>query len=302
MKIHRIIPIPFLLLFMLISCGNEETGFVEERVIEHEGLERSFLIYVPKNIKENAPLVVAIHGYTSSAKTLMGYSGINQVADKEGFLVAYPQGTKDSRDNNFFNVGYEFHSDSKVNDVNFIREIVLNLTKDYKLNSKRVFATGMSNGGDMSYLLACTSSDLFTAVAPVAGVMMKDTLENCNPEKKIPIFEIHGTKDSISKFEGDMNNEDKWGAYYDLPSTIEFWVNKHALSEKETIQLENKNTEDGTTITFERYWSDESQREVWFYIVNDGNHTWPGMTGLFSRTANQDINSAEEIWKFFSKF
>ena len=302
MKIHRIIPIPFLLLFMLISCGNEETGFVEERVIEHEGLERSFLIYVPKNIKENAPLVVAIHGYTSSAKTLMGYSGINQIADKEGFLVAYPQGTKDSRDNYFFNVGYEFHSDSKVNDVNFIREIVLNLTKDYKLNSKRVFATGMSNGGDMSYLLACTSSDLFTAVAPVAGVMMKDTLENCNPEKKIPIFEIHGTKDSISKFEGDMNNEDKWGAYYDLPSTIEFWVNKHALNEKETIQLENKNTEDGTTITFERYWSDESQREVWFYIVNDGNHTWPGMTGLFSRTANQDINSAEEIWKFFSKF
>ena len=302
MKIHRIIPIPFLLLFMLISCGNEETGFVEERVIEHGGLERSFLIYVPKNIKENAPLVVAIHGYTSSAKTLMGYSGINQVADKEGFLVAYPQGTKDSRDNNFFNVGYEFHSDSKVNDVNFIREIVLNLTKDYQLNSKRVFATGMSNGGDMSYLLACTSSDLFTAVAPVAGVMMKDTLESCNPEKKIPIFEIHGTKDSISKFEGDMNNEDKWGAYYDLPSTIEFWVNKHALNEKETIQLENKNTEDGTTITFERYWSDESQREVWFYIVNDGNHTWPGMTGLFSRTANQDINSAEEIWKFFSKF
>tara|TARA_B100000700_G_scaffold321605_1_gene421231 strand:+ start:286 stop:1194 length:909 start_codon:yes stop_codon:yes gene_type:complete len=302
MKIHRIIPIPFLLLFMLISCGNEETGIVEERVIEHEGLERSFLIYVPTNIKENAPLVVAIHGYTSSAKTLMGYSGINQVADKEGFLVAYPQGTKDSRDNNFFNVGYEFHSDSKVNDVNFIREIVLNLTKDYKLNSKRVFATGMSNGGDMSYLLACTSSDLFTAVAPVAGVMMKDTLENCNPVKKIPIFEIHGTKDSISKFEGDMNNEDKWGAYYDLPSTIEFWVNKHALNEKETIQLENKNTEDGTTITFERYWSDESQQEVWFYIVNDGNHTWPGMTGLFSRTANQDINSAEEIWKFFSKF
>ena len=302
MKIHKIIPIPFLLLFMLISCGNEETGIVEERVIEHEGLERSFLIYVPTNIKENAPLVVAIHGYTSSAKTLMGYSGINQVADKEGFLVAYPQGTKDSRDNNFFNVGYEFHSDSKVNDVNFIREIVLNLTKDYKLNSKRVFATGMSNGGDMSYLLACTSSDLFTAVAPVAGVMMKDTLENCNPVKKIPIFEIHGTKDSISKFEGDMNNEDKWGAYYDLPSTIEFWVNKHALNEKETIQLENKNTEDGTTITFERYWSNESQREVWFYIVNDGNHTWPGMTGLFSRTANQDINSAEEIWKFFSKF
>ena len=232
----------------------------------------------------------------------MEYSDMNAIADREGFMVIYPQGTKDTAGNTFFNVGYEFHQDSKIDDVSFIRNLFTLLSEEYGLKRKKGFATGMSNGGDMSYLLACTSSDLFTAVAPVAGVMMKDTLESCNPEKKIPIFEIHGTKDSISKFEGDMNNEDKWGAYYDLPSTIEFWVNKHALNEKETIQLKNKNTEDGTTITFERYWSDESQREVWFYIVNGGNHTWPGMTGLFGRTANQDINTAEEIWKFFNRF
>ncbi len=302
MRIHRTIAILFLFLFVLISCGNNETGFVEERVIEHQGLKRSFLIYVPENIKENAPLVVAIHGYTSTAKILMGYSGINQIADLEGFMVAYPQGTKDSRNNNFFNVGYEFHSDSKVDDIGFIREIVLNLSKEFKLNPEKVFATGMSNGGDMSYLLACRSSDLFTAVAPVAGVMMKDTLDNCNPDKKIPIFEIHGTKDLISKFQGDMKNQDQWGPYYDLPSTIEFWANLHALREKQIIQLEDKDKNDGTTITFERYWSKESDKEVWFYIVNEGNHTWPGMKGFFGRTANQDINTAEEIWSFFKKY
>ena len=195
MGIHKTISIPFLFLFVLISCGNNETGFVEERVIEHEGLKRSFLIYVPENIKENAPLVVAIHGYTSTAKILMGYSGINQIADIEGFMVAYPQGTKDSRDNNFFNVGYEFHSDSKVNDIGFIREIVLNLSEEFKLNSKKVFATGMSNGGDMSYMLACQANDVFRAIAPVAGCMMEEIYNTCD-SSPIPVLEIHGDNDN----------------------------------------------------------------------------------------------------------
>ena len=232
----------------------------------------------------------------------MGYSGINEVANREGFLVAYPQGSKDSRDNNFFNVGYEFNADSKINDVTFIRAIVKDLKEEFKLDPNKIFATGMSNGGDMSYLLACTSSDLFTAVAPIAGVMMKETLDNCNPERLIPIFEIHGTNDSISKFEGDIENKDQWGPYYDLPSTILFWAEKHGLNQKEIINLEDKNKEDGTNITFERYWSESSNKEVWFYIVNEGTHTWPGMKGFFSRTANQDINTAEEIWIFFNKF
>tara|TARA_B100000427_G_C15511506_1_gene596413 strand:+ start:222 stop:1145 length:924 start_codon:yes stop_codon:yes gene_type:complete len=294
-------------LLFIYGCDNkitsiEELGQIDERIVVHKDLERSFLIYIPHNLKENPALIVAIHGYTSSAKTLMDYSSINDIADREGFLVVYPQGTKDSRNNNFFNVGYEFHSDSNIDDVSFIRKIVTDLKEEYKLDSKRIFATGMSNGGDMSYLLACTSSDIFSAIAPVAGVMMKDTLESCNPKNGIPVFEIHGTKDSISKFYGDMENKDKWGPYYDLPTTIQFWSNKLGLKEKETTLLEDKDTSDGTTITFQRYWSKESDKEVWFYIVNEGNHTWPGMKGFFGRTANQDINTAEEIWSFFKKY
>ena len=138
-------------LLFIYGCDNkitsiEELGQIDERIVVHKDLERSFLIYIPHNLKENPALIVAIHGYTSSAKTLMDYSSINDIADREGFLVVYPQGTKDSRNNNFFNVGYEFHSDSNIDDVSFIRKIVTDLKEEYKLDSKRIFATGMSNG------------------------------------------------------------------------------------------------------------------------------------------------------------
>ena len=174
-------------------------------------------LHIPQDLEDKAPLVVVIHGYTSAAENIMSYSKMNEVADREGFAVIYPQGTIDSQGNAFFNVGYEFNKDSKIDDVSFIRELVIQVRDTYQLSEKNIFATGMSNGGDMSYLLACTSSDLFKAVAPVAGVMMKETLDNSNPQNPIPDFEIHGTNDKISLFQGDLENKEGWGSYYGLP-------------------------------------------------------------------------------------
>ena len=138
----------------------------EERTIMHEGVEREFLVHIPDNLTEDSPIVFVIHGYTDSATQIMEYSGMNEVADREGFIVVYPQGTIDSQGNTFFNVGYEFHKDSTIDDVSFIRDLFVSLSEEYSLKRKQGFATGMSNGGDMSYLLACTSADLFRAVAP----------------------------------------------------------------------------------------------------------------------------------------
>ena len=165
---------------LIVSVFFVSLIFSEERTFSHQGLERTYHLYLPENLIISAPLVVVMHGYTSSAKNIMSYSKMNEVADREGFAVVYPQGTIDTEGNAFFNVGYEFHQTSKIDDVSFIRELVLYLREEYQLSKKNTFATGMSNGGDMSYLLACTASDLFSAVAPVAGVMMKEILDNCN--------------------------------------------------------------------------------------------------------------------------
>jgi len=283
----------------------------EEGTFSHQGLDRYYYLHLPDNIGPEAPLVVVIHGYTSSANTIMAYSKMNEVADREGFAVVYPQGTIDAEGNTFFNVGYEFNVESTIDDVSFIRELVLYLREKYRFSTEKTFATGMSNGGDMSYLLACTSSDLFRAVAPVAGVMMKETLENCNPVKPIPVFEIHGTNDNISYFDGDMENTAGWGAYYGLPKTIEFWVTKHDLNKKEEIQLTSISKGDKNDIIFERYWSEEKLEEVWFYKVIDGGHIWPGFTykwwknplaWYYLGSGNDDINASEEVWSFFKKF
>ena len=287
--------------------------FTGEKKLTHQELERSYFLHVPEDLQENAPLIVVIHGYTGTAEGIMKYSRMNDLADENGFVVVYPQGTVDSQENTFFNVGYSFNASSKVDDVSYIRALVIHLQTTYQASTEKTFATGMSNGGDMSYLLACTSSDLFRAVAPVAGVMMKETLESCNPQRPIPIFEIHGTEDKISVFEGDMEDRDGWGAYYDLPSTIDFWVTENKLNHKESIQLPDKDRGDGSVIIFDRYFSEDSVNEVWFYKVKGGTHTWPGwetdirwwknpLIWYYLRTGNNDIDTSQEVWSFFRKY
>lgn len=236
---------------------------------------------------------------------------MNNIAEREGFIAVYPQGTIDSNGNTFFNVGYEFNDDSPINDVSFIRELVRSISQEFNLKRKKAFATGMSNGGDMSYLLACTSSDLFKAVAPVAGVLMKGLKDSCELSSPVPIFEIHGTADKISLFEGDLNNEGGWGAYYDLPSTIDFFAERYQLTNKSVKQMTSKESGADYDIFFERHWSDDLEEEVWMYRIEDGRHVWPGiklnwwnnpLAWFYFGSGNEDINASEEVWAFFKKY
>ena len=151
----------FLYLVFMISCVTgcssqvgtviESSGSLKEKNIFHQGLEREYLLYAPIKVKPEAPLVIVMHGYTSNMHDIASYVGMNELADEHNFLVAYPQGTADSDGNNFFNVGYDFHSSSNVDDVGFVRAMVEEIDNQHELNREAIFATGMSNGGDMSF-------------------------------------------------------------------------------------------------------------------------------------------------------
>ena len=261
--------------------------------ILHNGISRDYILYIPENLPTNAPLVVVSHGYTSSAKTMMSYSGMNKVADEEKFLVVYPQGTKDQRGNNFFNVGYEFHAASKVDDLGFIKALVTKLTDDYQVNPNHIFATGMSNGGDLSYFLACYASDMFQAVAPIAGTMMQTTIETCKPQKGMPIFAVHGKADEVTYFDGDMANRDKWGPYPGIPAVIEHWVDVNAVEISKQVDLDNITnfTASNEALSFDRYLSETSDHEVWLYI-HSGGHDW----------SLKELDTSSEIWSFFTRY
>ena len=301
----------FIRLIILLSFFHSSLLVSDQRMVIHEGVEREYIIHVPENLNQDSPIVFVIHGYTGSAEGIAAYTGMNSIAEREGFIAVYPQGTIDSNGNTFFNVGYEFNDDSPINDVSFIRELVRSISQEFNLKRKKAFATGMSNGGDMSYLLACTSSDLFKAVAPVAGVLMKGLKDSCELSSPVPIFEIHGTADKISLFEGDLNNEGGWGAYYDLPSTIDFFAERYQLTNKSVKQMTSKESGADYDIFFERHWADDLEEEVWMYRIEDGRHVWPGiklnwwdnpLAWFYFGSGNEDINASEEVWAFFKKY
>ena len=129
---------------------------------------------------------------TLSSAGIMGYSGMNNVADENGFAVCYPQGTTDQYDNAFFNVGYAFQNNPTVDDVGFMVALANYLQNTHQLSIENTFATGFSNGGDMCYMLACQASSTFRAVAPVAGLIMEDIYNSCNPENAMQYLKPMG--------------------------------------------------------------------------------------------------------------
>ncbi len=274
------------------SCENEIVEFFE---FNNGGELREYYLYIPSSIQDNAPLVFVLHGYSGSAGGIMGYSGMNAVAEQNGFAVCYPQGLSDQSGYNFWNVGYEFHDNQTVDDVDFLSSLAGYLQDEYNLNEENTFSTGMSNGGDMSYMLGCQANDIFTAIAPVAGCMMEEIYNTCD-SSPVPVFEIHGDNDDVTLWDGDMQNNDGWGAYYSIEDGIELWVEINGCQNNEEIFLPNTNLSDGSYIINHRYFDCNENAEVWLYEVVNGGHDWPGSYG------NMDINASEEIWRFFSQY
>ena len=261
-----------------------------------EGQSRGYYLYVPDEVDLNTPLIFVLHGYSSSASTIMSYSEFNDLAEENNFIACYPQGTTDVYGNAFFNVGYSFHAFSDVDDVQFIRTLSSHIVGEYHLTGYNIFSTGMSNGGDMSYLLACQASDIVRAIAPVAGCMMEWIQESCNPQYPRPVFELHGTDDNTTWWAGDYNNAGGWGNYIGVMPTFSFWANLNSCSAFQSIEIPNSNESDGSYVISEKYTGGIDGNEVWLYKVINGGHDWPGAYG------NMDINSSQEIIEFFYGF
>jgi polyhydroxybutyrate depolymerase len=254
---------------------------------------REYIYFKPSSAPENCPLVFVCHGYTGTAQGIMNYSDFNNLATEYGFAVCYPQGIEDSGGNTFFNVGYDFQNNETVDDVAFLEDLITLFSADNSIDSDKVFCTGMSNGGDFCYLLACEASESFLGVAPIAGMIMQDIMDDCNPSQNVGILEIHGTQDNVTYYDGDVNNQDGWGAYPSIPGTIDFFVDMYGLALNSTGNFPNIVSNDGSTVSFEKYGVDEECAKVWLYTVNGGGHDWPGAYG------NMDIESSREAWLFF---
>ena len=274
-----------LLCLPFIGLGQQSFNF------QHDGLNREYIYYSPTNLALDAPLVFVAHGYTQSAQGIMSFSGMNAIADSNGFAVCYPQGTTDSWGQNFWNVGYNFHSGVTVDDVDFLESLASFLQSNYQLSSNNTFITGFSNGGEISYLLAFDGSNVFKAFAPVAGTVFPNgTINNLfTPNMPVPMFVTHGYNDSSSYYYGDLNNQ-LWGPNLSVDTLVDFWINENSLTNFNVDTFPDLNNDGNITIS-KKHFSSSTNNEVWLYSHNNG-HNW----------GDSDIVIEQEIWDFFSLF
>ena len=175
----------FLIIFIPIFTLSQQTI---NGSIMHDNMQRDYIIHIPSsyNINTPIPLVFCFHGYTSNASAIMTYTNFNYISDTAGFIVVYPQGTL-LQGSTHWNVG-GWTTASTVDDVGFSISLLDSISNEYNIDDTRVYSTGMSNGGYMSFLLACQMSDKIAAIASVTGSMTPQTYNVCNPQHPTPIL------------------------------------------------------------------------------------------------------------------
>lgn len=252
-----------------------------------DGRERNYRLHLPPNYDENGnyPLVLNLHGLTSNAAQQELYTGFNTVADDNNFIVCYPNGVNSS-----WNSGFE----TGVDDVGFINDLLNRLDGAYAIDMKRVYSTGMSNGGFMSYKLACELTDRIAAIASVTGSMVKTEFAACNPNRPVPVMQIHGTADAVVPFNGSAQ-------LVSVEDLVEFWVNQNNCTDENSEDVPNTNPDDGSTVKLFTYGGCGDVPRVEFYKVDNGGHTWPGAPPVLPGT-NLDFNASQKIWAFFNQF
>ncbi|MFN0130755.1 MAG: alpha/beta hydrolase family esterase, partial [Verrucomicrobiales bacterium] len=228
-----------------------------------DGRERTFILDVPPGLKPGAPLVMVFHGFTGSAKDVRELTGFAKVSEQHGFVAVYPDGTRDSKGKSFFNVGYEFHRDETVDDVEFSRSLAARLTRDLGLDARAVFATGFSNGGDLSFRLGAQRKPFVAAIAPVGGTMMQSWAKDFRPSKRISVLAVNTRDDKTTLWDGDMTNRDGWGAYLSTEAVMDLWVKGLALERSERVDL-------AKTIQLRRWSTAIDVTEAQLYVLQVG--------------------------------
>ena len=248
------------------------------------------------------PVVLAFHGGGANADNMIMFSGLNKKSDEAGFIAVYPSGTGRLEKILTFNGGNccGYAMNNKIDDVEFTRRILDDLAKSANIDPKRVFATGMSNGGIMSYLLASELSDRIAAIAPVGGPMGTET---CKPKRSVSVIHFHGTDDEHAPFKGGKGKGPSGTEFYSVEHSIQAWVKANGC-EKEPVVMKLPDTaKDGTTITRKTYGSGKDGAEVVLIVIEGGEHTWPGqeprLKALGKSTKN--ISANDLMWEFFEK-
>lgn len=288
------------LLLLLLAVAALGIGIIHHHVYRSDGevitsgKKRGYLIHVPKSYQPGkpTPLVISFHGLAEWPAHLMKISRWNEVANESGFLVVYPRGSGFPL--RWFSYGAA--GDKRNKDAQFISDLLDQLQRSYSIDTNRVYANGLSNGGGMSCLLACKLSDRIAAIGSVSGAYLLPRSE-WNAPRRVPMILFHGTDDPLVPFHGGPSRVFPI-LFPDVPSWVH-WLGTNYGCAAEPARLDDSGKASGI-----RYGGGTNGSEVVFYTLNGGGHTWPGgekMPAFLVGPTPSDINATRLMWDFFQR-
>ena len=236
--------------------------------IEHDGLNREYVLHVPSSYNGNSPvpLVFNFHGGSGTATGQRYLSEMDKVADTAGFIVAYPQGSILFDGSSYWNSMIATEgSKGTADDIGFISILIDTISSNYNIDLEKVYACGYSNGGDLSISLACYLSDKISAVAPVSGLMSSESDSLCQPQENTGVFFINGTADNSRPYNG-INDY-----YLSVENALEFWSNHHR---SDSTVIENFMDNNNNSIEHFEYFNLNDQSYLEHYKIINGGHDW----------------------------
>ena len=259
------------------------------------GERRTYLLYVPQNYDPATPtpLVISIHGYAEWPAHQAKTSRWNELADEVGFIVVYPSGTGFPRRWTAFGARTTDEG-ATTGDIAFIEALIDRLAADYTIDPDRIYVNGLSNGGGMSFALACGLSDRIAAFGSVAGAHLLPW-EACRPTRPVPAILFHGTADPIVPYAGGPSRA------FDLPfPNVPAWADE--LARRNGCSGPPRDLPAGGAVSGIAY--QDCTADVTFYTIAGGGHSWPGGVPLpkaIVGTTTQDIDATRVMWAFFEQ-
>ena len=302
----------YLLYSSLVFC-QEKSSWIKNIEIQQEGITRYFDVFVPLTLKENPELVIQLHGGNKNKDYLYDENGgapryWKDIAEKNNFVLLVPNGIDTKTGNTktgelHWNDCRIHDNDIKIDDVDFISKLIDWSIKNYKINQKKVFVTGVSNGGLMCYRLALEIPNKISAIAAFNANLYKES-ECKNTNISIPVMIVNGKKDKFMPFYGGKSKF-RHEEVLSSQETVNFWVKNNFQSnnflKKDIIKI-------GNAITYTIYDPQNYKSLIRYYEIENSGHVMPGKKYVLSKFSqkivgkqNQDVEGAEIAWDFFKE-
>ena len=249
---------------------------------------RTYRIHVPKeyNATHAVSVVLVFHGYGGNAAGMERGSGFSTLADEQGFLAVYPQGLPDKQTNKPFwaEIG---PIDYGVDDTLFVSDILNDVQQTYCVNAHRIYATGFSNGGGVTNLLACRLAGRIAAFAPLSANAYAIP-GGCHPGRPVPLLDMHGTADPLLPYNGIPLSKNPDWPLPSLPAYMQSWATRDGCTQGPDIFLRE------AKVTGMQWTGCQGNVGVVHYRIEGGGHAWPPL--INGKTP------AEVMWQFFSQY